>query len=69
METMEIKILVYKKTGKQEVTIGGIPYRQTTISDKIAAIQEATKAQCGIGDFIREAVGDLTIFQPVTGHA
>ncbi len=64
---LEIKILV-KPTGEQEVTIGGKPFALVDLSDKIKAIREAAKAQCGIADFIHQASIDI-IAAPCVGNA
>ncbi len=63
---MEIKILV-KETGEQEVTIGGKLFASSSFPDKLKAIQEAAKAQCGIADFIQQAT--LDIATPCAGNA
>ena len=63
---LEIKILI-KKTGGQEVTIGGTPYELSSFTDKLVAIREAAKAKCGIEDFIKWASIDTAT--PCAGNA
>ena len=62
----KIEIITNEITGEQDVFIDGMPYSLVSDADKLLAVGRASKAQCGIADFVQRTLREIISPQTVT---